>query len=142
MGKFNNQLKYAIDRIQELKVPDNKTSKEDLQKHNQPIYQEVLGIIDKHIESELHEEKDIGRLIDSLQNYRKHLKFARIVLDKDFACQPSGKDLDSMKITCTPPDIAKDMVNAQKQIALAQKEWENCKKIIADVLKEGKLKLE
>ncbi|MGM5488817.1 MAG: hypothetical protein ACQESG_07760 [Nanobdellota archaeon] len=141
MGQIKLQLHDLADKLNELKAEDEGLSPEELDKHNEAIYTQAFKVIDEHIKQELSEENDIGRLIDSFSNYRKHLKFARIILDKDFA-SAEGETNDDLELSCRTPDIDQDKLNAQRQVKLALDEWNKAKSIMKRLLDEGKVKFE
>ncbi|MFP4424055.1 MAG: hypothetical protein ACLFP2_02380 [Candidatus Woesearchaeota archaeon] len=141
MGHIRIKLQDLANKLNELKANDEGLDPEELDKHNAAIYKETYQVIDEHINQELDEENQIGSLIESFQNYRKHLKFARIVLDKDFASEQGDTDND-IELSCQSPDVNQDKLNAQRQVKLAMDEWNKARSIMKRLLEEGKVKFE
>ncbi len=142
MGHIKKHLNDAIKLFDDLRIPESEEPDEELVKANEETYNKISDILDQHIFAEEKEEVKVNDLINALDNYKKHLKFARMILDKDFSYEGQEQEKELEKITKRKPDFYKDIIYTKKQIKLAQDEWKRCKKLIKDLLGSGKIKLE
>lgn len=139
MGKYRKKIQAAIDSLRKL----DKKDPEFFQK-KEKAFIEVHKIIDSHINAELKEEKDFDHLTHSLVNYRKHLEFAKHILDnkipEEYLSEDDVKTLK--KLHKEPFTNDNDFLFVMNQLELALKEQHYITENLANLLKEEKIKLE
>ncbi len=141
MGHYKNKLHDILGALDELKHKSE--DKSDIGKiKSQELYNQIHHVLSDHIESELKEEEDLVALMNSLISYRKHLKFAQIVVDKDFSLDQSQAHKIGLSTSKKEKNVAQDVNNAKTQINLALKELISIKASFKKVLDQSKLKLE
>ena len=143
MGHMKHRLEDALAKLHEIRDP-NECETDEEKERNANLYNEVYRILDEHISHELEEEKEVGDLIRALSSYRKHLKFARMILDKDFSCtnEEEGEITLNDQDSCKGPDYRKDILYARHQLEYAIKELGSIKALMKRLLEEEKLHLE
>lgn len=129
---YQKKLEDAIDTLQQIKVPQ--TSENHLE--NEGVYKRVYSILDEHVKGELADEQRLGRLVMALRDYKKHLEFAKMVLDKDFSSEKGHDD----RLPRRKPHFERDMLDTERQIRMALKEWDKIRSIITELLDEGSLR--
>ncbi len=128
---YTKKLEDALKTLRGMKS----STEEDAHLTNETIYKRVYGILDEHIGNELTDEQRIGKLVMALRDYKKHLEFAKIVLDKDFKTQEQDD-----RVPRRQPDFQRDMADTERQIIYAMKEWEKVKTIVAELMDAGSLR--
>lgn len=135
MGKFLEQLERVLDDLKTLEDVNEALPYEEKVSRMLPIYQKIHSEVSAHIEEELEEEKALDSLIGALQDYKKHLHFAKISFDKDFTSSPDEQNSKT-------PRFKEDLANAKRNVSIAVDSWKKCKESIKHLLDNGKIKLD
>lgn len=139
MGKYRKKIQAAIEILDKLDNTDP-----EFEKKKQEAFIEVHKCIDTHINAELKEEHDFDNLKHALENYRKHLEFAKHILDNKVPEEClSEDDLKTLKMLHREPfDSTNDFRFVRNQLSLALREHHFIEQNLANLLKQEKIRLE
>jgi hypothetical protein len=139
MGQFQEELKKAKETLEELHNNRDKISENDFIKKQEEVFTELHTFVQKHIDGELEDEKDIGNLISALMNYRKHLVFANIIIESTLhSIEESKKEDFSLIKKKDPYQSTKNIIT---QLTMAEKELFFVKQNMERILEAEKIKI-
>jgi hypothetical protein len=150
MSLFHKTLYDAVSDLIESSPPKGDKegeTEEDTNRKLEEGYKKARKILDEHLQTEFSDEKSVGRLLVLLKLYKEKVEQARSVLDKDFRLTPElygkGKlSREELKEKVNSiPNMFRDLSSFERLIGEAEICLKEIESILAQLIRDGKIKL-
>ena len=139
MGKYRKKIQEAIKTISGLNPEDK-----DFYIKKLKAFEEIHKNIERHLNEEIKEERDLANLSHALNNYRKHLEFTKLIMENKVPSDTlSEEDIAKLsELHKAPFNNKNDYLYVLMQLESALKEYHFITQNLSHLLKEEKIKLE